>query len=275
MHGRLLSIPLLLLTAGCGASGGGGDDDGAGGGGGSGAVEATCDATTHRAVLEGTFTCPADPELVTIPASDEVHYSFDIFKYEASHPLGTDTLAFPCAVSKGDTFEAPKQVTPACSRPGVRPWHSVRWEDADHACKAAGEGWRLCTGGELLRACAGPQGYAYTFGGQFRSGVCNVREAYKGGDGVATEAPTGDFDNCKSVEGAFDLTGNMWEWTDDRENNDPSTRVFQGAGWRTIAERHRDTDLVCGVRNVLPGISARTYANPDVGFRCCRTASGG
>jgi hypothetical protein len=271
MRGRLLPLPFLLFAVGCGESAGG-DDDGAGDAPDAAPAEAVCDETTGRAVLEGTFACDGEPEVVRVDGS--FTYKFDIFKYEASHPLASDDLAFPCAQSKGRAFEAPKQTTPACSKAGVRPWHSVRWEDADRACKAAGEGWRLCKGEELQRACGGPQQLAYTFGATFRTGVCNVREGFQGGDGPS-EAPTGELDGCISAEGAFDLTGNLWEWTDDRENNDPATRVFQGAGWRTIAERHRDTDLVCGVRNVLPGLSARTYANPDVGFRCCRTVSGG
>jgi hypothetical protein len=265
MNGRI-GLALVLL---CGCGGGGGGDDAEADA--AVAAQAVCDMTTHRAVLDGTFTCPAAPAFTTIEGA--FTYRYDIFTYEASHPLATEDLAFPCAASTGIGFEAPKQATPACSRPGVRPWHSVRWEEADRACKQVGPDWRLCTGAELERACGGPEKMAYTYGPRYQGGACNVLQSWANGpSGTPSEAPTGSLPKCKSPEGVYDLNGNLWEWTRDVVNDDGDTRIFQGAGWRIIPERHRESDQVCNAQNVVPGVSARTYSNADVGFRCCRTA---
>lgn len=257
-------VPLCLIAA-CGEGAGGDSEDEGADAAAAPPVEAVCDDVTGRAVVEGEFACPGEPEAVTVMG----RYRYEIFKYEASHPLATAELAFPCASSTGRAFEAPRQTSPACSRAGVKPWHSVRWDDADRACKAAGTDWRLCTGEELARACAGPDGWAYTYGATFDNGRCNLRESYAPG-GKAGEAPSGALDGCVSAEGAYDLTGNLWEWSRDVDADDGATRIAYGAGWRTIPQRHTENFLVCDTQNVVPGISARSYANPDMGFRCCR-----
>lgn len=233
-----------------------------------GPVEITCNDTTRRADLDGPFACEGDPEFVEVIDRGR---PFHIFKYEASHPLATAERAFPCAVTRGEPFEAPSGATDACSRAGVTPWHNVRWDDADAACEAIG--WRMCSGQELIRACQGPNGFAYTFGPTFENGRCNLREAYRSGDTMSgSVAPSGHFEDCVSAEGVHDLTGNLWEWSDERDESDGSTRFYHSAGWKTIAERHRDSDQVCTIDSRIPGFSARSFAKEFVGFRCCRDA---
>ncbi len=203
----------------------------------------------------------APPPPQACPAPESVRAGgVEIFRYEASHPLATDRLAFPGAVSQGQGVMAPPGDWAACSRPGVRPWHTVTWEAAQRACEGAG--WRLCSPLELRRACAGPANERWTWGSEFEAGACNLREGYRApGAEFASEAPTGAFDRCVSAEGAYDLTGNLWEWTDDGA-------LYQGAGWRTIAERHRDADMVCTAETRVR--AGEGYANADLGFRCCR-----
>ena len=219
-----------------------------------------CDEATGRAEgVEGALTCDAEPQFLTVDGR------FQVFRYEASHPLADSGSAFPCASRSGRVFEAPVTPTEACSTPGVRPWHSVRWTDAHQACAAIG--WRLCSGEELARACGGPQGFDYTWGSDFQAGACNLRESWSEA-GRAGPAPTGTLPECLSPEGAFDLTGNLWEWV---AGGDDASRTAQGAGWRTIAERHRERDLVCTASSRVAGVTASSYANPDFGFRCCRS----
>ena len=218
-----------------------------------------CDEASGRAVAPGPFQCAEAPETVTVDGR------FQIFRYEASHPTATRDQAFPCARPRGGGLEAPDVQTEACSIRGVRPWHSVRWDDARNACSVVG--WRLCTTDELARACGGPQRFAYTWGPEWEPGACNLRESWSVG-GVAGPAPAGELPRCVSPEGAFDLTGNLWEWVSASGGAD---RTHQGAGWRTIAERHRESDLVCTTRTRIVGAVAPAYANSDVGFRCCRS----
>jgi formylglycine-generating enzyme required for sulfatase activity len=185
----------------------------------------------------------------------------EIFTYEASHPLATSQAAYPGAISIGVGPSAP--AAGACSRAGVRPWHTVRWADAQAACEAVpSPGWRLCRESELLRACEGEDGRDWTWGTIFDGAACNLRQVYQApGAETSSEAPGGAFPGCVSQEGVFDLSGNLWEWTD-------APTSYVGAGWRIVAERHHESDLVCTAR----GIAGVDFASADVGFRCCRDA---
>ncbi len=189
--------------------------------------------------------CPAAPDLVSFDA-------FEMFRFEASHPTATAVEAYP-----GDVT-APAEPAPACSVMFVRPWHSVTWAAAGAACEKAG--FRLCKAAELLRACGGPDGRRWTFGGTFNDRACNLRQVYMApGAAQPSEAPCGGFEDCVSAEGVYDLTGNLWEWVQERPD-------YVGAGWRLIAEQHRDEDLVC----TAAISSTPDFDSTDVGFRCCR-----
>ena len=227
-----------------------------------------CDPVTHHVNLPGPFACDAPPKTVTIQGAGK---TYEIFKYEASHPLATEALAFPCAVSDGEGYEAPAVPTPACSALGVRPWHSVDWPEAKAACEETGDGWRLCTGEELGRACEGPESTVYTWGDRFDPSKCNLREVYRApGAERTSEAPTGEFPACTSAEGVSDANGNLWEWISDRDNTDPRRHTYLGAGWKIIAQRHDESVQTCRTETKIPGISGETYSSGFVGFRCCR-----
>lgn len=221
------------------------------------AVDMAVDAAPDRGPPDAApvpTVCAAPPDAVTVAG-------VEVFRYEASHPAATEHLAFPGARSSGAAVPAPPGEPEACSVAGVRPWHSVTWVEADAAC--ARIGWRLCGAAELSRACGGPARQPWTFGDRWEPGRCNVLGAWVApGAELSSEAPTGAFDGCRSAEGLFDLTGNLWEWVSDG-------RAYQGAGWRTIAERFRPADMVCDVQ-AAP--ADPEYRNPDVGFRCCRAA---
>ena len=101
-----------------------------------------CDGRSGRAVLTGTFRCDAQPLYVDI---DGDNGRYQIFAYEASHPLALPNNSHPCGTveeSNGQrvNFQAPDEPTEACSKPGVRPWHSVSWEDAKRACVSSSGG---------------------------------------------------------------------------------------------------------------------------------------
>ena len=232
---------------------------------------AVCSADAGRAILNGPFRCADEPESVEITGESG---RYRIFTYEASHPLATNTRAFPCARQAGQPggLMAPDENTEACSARGVRPWFSVRWADAKAACEQIG--WRLCTQEELTRACGGRDMRAFTFGAIFEPGACNLREAFVAGDVMfASESPTGHFEECVSPDGVYDLTGNLWEWNaNEGDEFSSDTRFNQGAGWKTIAEHHRDSDMHCNRTVTIPQSRADVHASSMVGFRCCQSA---
>ncbi|MEE2788557.1 MAG: SUMF1/EgtB/PvdO family nonheme iron enzyme [Myxococcota bacterium] len=232
-----------------------------------------CNEADGQAYLTGTYRCDDAPAYVTLSGTGGV---FDIFTYEASHPLASATQAHPCA-SLGPVqgprvhLRAPQEPTEACSRPAVRPWYTVTWQQASDAC--AFIGWRLCRRDEFLRACGGLDARAYPYGPVFRNGVCNVRDLYRvDGSALSSEAPTGHYEDCRSADGLYDMTGNLWEWIDERIPGSPGIRMFMGMGYRTVAERHQDAEMRCDTDSRLPASVSANYVNQTVGFRCCRDA---
>ncbi|MEZ4473729.1 MAG: SUMF1/EgtB/PvdO family nonheme iron enzyme [bacterium] len=265
---RLGGALLIALLAQACDDGGGESAQSADAGPGADAEQGVvCNEAKRRAELPedpGTLACAQAPETVRVGG-------IEVFKYEASHPLATEDVAFPCADQRQVDFAAPAVPTEPCSIAGVRPWHTVKWEDADAACKAIG--WRLCSSAELTRTCGGEEGFTFAYGPTFQAGKCNVREAFRAeGSETSSEAPTGHFTDCESPSGAFDVNGNLWEWVSDRDEADSRARQYQGAGWRTIAQRHQDANQACATETLLRGFSAPSFANRDVGFRCCRSA---
>lgn len=273
------SLICALLATGCGGDDGDAAPEDAGPPDAAPITEITCDSETGRALAPGApFTCADDPAYLTIETRrDGASYTYDIFTYEASHPLAVEDLAFPCASEVDESgallsYQAPAAAE-ACSVAGVRPWHTVTWDEADEACEAIG--WRLCDDFELERGCTGGDGRRYTYGEIFRDGGegCNVQQVYVApGASTSSEAPTGSFEGCVSPDGVYDLNGNLWEWSADPLPNDSRGRRYTGAGWKIIAERHQDEAQICQASSQVLGAFARTFKSNFVGFRCCRDA---
>ena len=161
---------------------------------------------------------------------------------------------------------------------------SVRWAvpqgyiDGDQAAEAClNAGKRLCTDGEWLRACQGPDEATYPYGDERQPGVCNDHRALHPaveyfGTGEAwifsridnaclnqlpeSLEPTGARAECVTAEGAFDMMGNLHEWTADPAG------TFRG-GFYADTEKNG------------PGCLYATTAHNtqhwdySTGFRCC------
>ena len=130
---------------------------------------------------------------------------------------------------------------------------------------------------EWLRACQGPLGTTYPYGDELEPGTCNdarpqhpaVEYFMTTEDWIWSElghpclnqladglAPTGDFPGCEAAEGAFDLMGNLHEWT----ANPAGT--FRGGFYV-------DTELNgpgCLYATTAHDVSHWDYST---GFRCC------
>lgn len=140
------------------------------------------------------------------------------------------------------------------------PAAGVSWYQAKAAC--ANSRKRLCTVDEWELACRGAEGFLYPYGDDHLEQACNGFFAYTG----LTPAPTGSFASCGGAFGAYDLSGNLEEWTDtsaERVNGSGALldRAVRGGSYSSNAPA-----LACG--------GPEYHAPPaqiaaDRGFRCC------
>jgi len=146
----------------------------------------------------------------------------------------------------------------------------VTWCQAYAFCAWAGK--RLCGqigGGALaeinatkpalsqwLYACSNDGALAYPYGNAYDPNAC-------GGEAAGTSiAPVASQSGCVGgLPGIDDLSGNVWEWTDTCQSDQPTAfcHVLGGAFDSTAPE------MTClGERNWT-----RTSAAANIGFRCC------
>ena len=140
-----------------------------------------------------------------------------------------------------DVFEYPNEG-------GTRPTHSVTLNEARSKCKTMGK--HLCDFKEWNDACAGPKQRRWSYGNQFSKDQCNHASDLKRGGSVSS----GLYADCKTPEGVYDMTGNLWEWTDGGTLHGGNWNFSEGLGQcRSSA---------------TPEAHIR---NDEIGFRCCAT----
>lgn len=163
---------------------------------------------------------------------------------------------------------------------GVVPQGYISASQAQGACKAAGK--RLCQPVEWRAACAGSEGFAFPYGPSRAAGKCKDSGAkpmvqyhastMKRGWGRAELndprnnqlegglARTGASPACVNDFGAYDMVGNLHEWTADPNG------TFQGGFWLDTTQ-HGDG---CAYRTISHGFDYHDYST---GFRCCADPS--
>ncbi len=156
----------------------------------------------------------------------------------------------------------------SCSNANKMPWRSVSWLSADATCAAGGK--RLCTEAEWELACAGTAGNTFPYTGAYDPLACNGND-YDHDCSVPDNdiaLPTGtDYgcappgaNSCESEFNAFDLSGNLKEWTSTLIG--ASSRRVRGGAYDSIA-----AGLTCQFDFVS---ASETFFFPNLGFRCCR-----
>lgn len=185
----------------------------------------------------------------------------------------------------------------------VKPQGYISRVEASRACKQAGK--RLCTMKEWLRACEGKRSTAFPYGEHYVPNRCNqgkahllsqkygidpskwTYEAFNDPSLLATPgflANTGEFDQCVTTEGVFDMVGNLHEWVSDDVDQDFFDRfsaedverhpqpwregngVFMG-GFFSTTDQHGPG---CKFTTIA---HEPTYHDYSVGFRCCAAAT--
>jgi formylglycine-generating enzyme len=223
--------------------------------------------------------CPEDMVFVSGTFCSELRYICRSGASEDERCTSDYLRGVPCKGEQDyrryciDRFEWPNRV-------GESPEVFVNWEQAKEKCRAAGK--RLCRRSEWVLACEGPKRMPFPWGFRRQPSPCNIDRTPIPFDEPAMEReetregelarlwqadPIGSHPDCVSSYGAFDMSGNVDEWTDneldDPDTNRPST--LNGGYWGPV----RDT---CRLTTKSHGPLFRFY---QVGFRCCRDTGDG
>jgi hypothetical protein len=247
-------------------------DAGTGGDAGTGAVCDPDHLPTPNAGLEeapGVGGCPAGMRPVGATFCVDTYEAFvRIDRGGGALPEDWSPFHHPPALTGGQTLVA-------YSVAGAIPQGQISGIQAANAC--AGAGKRLCTNAEWLSACRGPDTHVYPYGDTRQPGVCNdARATHPAVEYFGTGAswiwsmldnpciaqlpnsldPTGANAGCVTDHGAFDMMGNLHEWT-----SDPAG-TFRGGFF---------ADTSMNGNGCLYATTAHNTAHSDysTGFRCC------
>ncbi len=139
---------------------------------------------------------------------------------------------------------------------GPLPVTHVTWFDADAYSTFVGK--RLPTLAEWT-ATVGSSGIEWPWGDLFSTACANTFEL-----GVGGPVRVGMFESGKSSNGAYDLSGNVAEWTSTRVPSDLDDRVVVcGGSFLEDAGASRVNPSVLGMRT-----EGRRSEGSDLGFRC-------
>lgn len=142
-----------------------------------------------------------------------------------------------------DQYEWPNQK-------GEKPKTFMSQAEAVEACLSINK--RLCTASEWKMACEGPNQTLYPYGSSFEASYC-VSSSKSAGR-------AGRKKNCRSWYGAYDMGGNVWEWTSTPSPKRKKYFVVSGGSWKSVNQTS------CGTTK-YSFFPQNQY--PMVGFRCC------
>jgi hypothetical protein len=195
--------------------------------------------------------------------------TFCVDRYEASLVYVADGKSFSPYHNPG------MSAVRAVSIEGAVPQGYIDGEQASAACAASGK--RLCTDLEWLRACQGPTGTTYPYGDVDMLGVCNDHRAvhpavelygttdpsiYSHLDNACLNQLPSSLDKaganpgCVTAEGAYDMMGNLHEWTADPAG------TFRGGYYVDTVLNGPGCLYVTTAHNTL-------HWDYSTGFRCC------
>jgi formylglycine-generating enzyme required for sulfatase activity len=151
----------------------------------------------------------------------------------------------------------------------VFPVSGISWDYANEYCKWRGQ--RLPTEAEWEKAARGPDGFEFPWGNEW-----NVTKTNTGDDSNWEEgyAPVGSYPQNKSPYGAYDMAGNVWEWTASWYDRYPGSTLDNpdfGQKFRVIRGGSGSVGhyaLSYFFRTATRQIAAPDMWGEDLGFRC-------
>jgi serine/threonine-protein kinase len=214
------------------------------------ALESNGSATHVVAEIEGMVIVPAGSFL---SGTDNAEVEIDAYYIDVFPVTNAEYGKFIEATG----YRAPKFWTEGRLKDPNDPVVGVSWYDADKYATWAGK--ELPTSAQWEKAARGLEGRIYPWGNEFDDGLANFGHT----DGEDMTSPVDRFEGNRSVFGARDMVGNVWEWTKEWDKIEIDMKVIFGGSWADPA-----AFLRC---------DRHLYANPkdkydNIGFRCVRPA---
>jgi formylglycine-generating enzyme required for sulfatase activity len=138
----------------------------------------------------------------------------------------------------------------------THPITQVSWYGADAFCRWKGK--KLPSDTLWEKAARGTDGRTYPWGeAEPDSTLLNYNDRFKG----TTPVDGHLFENGKSIYGAYDMSGNVYEWCGTKDPDGTSKFVRKGGGWNS-------TKPYC--LSAYTGKDSRTTRTKALGFRCAK-----
>ena len=261
-------------------------------------AEAEARAARARAEAEARAAfrdCVRCPLMVRVPPGSFVMGSpaSEADRSDDEGPRHTVVIEYPLAVG---VFEVTFEEWDACSRAGGcgrfvpddqgwgrgrRPVINVSWEDAQAylswLSRESGEEYRLLSEAEWEYVARAGTQTAWYWGRSASDGCryANGRFPASCPNGYRFTAPVGSYE--PNAFGLYDVSGNVWEWTEDCWNGSYAGAPADGGAWRSerCATRmlrggawYNNPDIL---RSALRDRLSPGYRSDNLGFRVART----
>ncbi len=218
-------------------------------------------AANETAISDGT-SCPAG-EMVAVGSLCVDTYEASVWD-TASGPSQILDGALPCATNGSDCGANAANPIYARSVPNVTPAAQITWYQAVQACANVGK--RLPTTAEWQMAASGTPSPAT--GGTDPTQECNTSTAAAADTGASSAGAT----PCVSSAGAFDMVGNLWEWTaelTDLASGGGFTFLDTDSAVARVFGSSYNSGIISNTQSVATvGAGPSLANNVEIGFRC-------